>query len=278
MQAGLRGDWIAAQQARALQAPLRPRTPLHANGQPLGSVVHEVMQTLLLGNGQLPLSQHFKWVQLQTQQTPIWQIEGDITLALNALADHMHDLNVGQVRHYWRNEKLAVTDVKGARVGSVERGAVRPLGIATRAVHLVGITPDAGMWVQQRSFTKANDPGMWDTLMGGMVSAQDTLQTALERETFEEAGLLLNQLRNLRYGGCVTLRRPTGEADDDGIGYVVETIDWYQCTLPHGVIPVNQDGEVAQFELLAKGELVHRLHDNQFTLEAALVMVAALTC
>jgi hypothetical protein len=43
------------------------------------------------------------------------------------------------------------------------------------------------------------------------------------------------------------------------------------------VVPVNQDGEVAQFALLEPHELVARLHRNEFTLEAALVLVAVMT-
>ncbi len=289
-------DWIAAQRARAWQAPLRARVALWANGQAIGSVVHEVMRDVVFGVGlkrdnspgtqgsqiaAIPLSSspsnsHFSITPPEFDADGAWHVQGDVTLALNALADQMRQLNVGHVRHYWRDEQLAVTDAQGGRMGSVERGAVRPLSIATRAVHLVGSTPDGGTWVQQRSLAKANDPGFWDTLMGGMVSAQDTLQTALERETYEEAGLRLNQISQLSYGGCVILQRPTGEADDDGIGYVVEAIDWYRCTLPHGLQPENQDGEVAQFQLLNHDELLARLHANQFTLEAALVMAAAL--
>ena len=60
------------------------------------------------------------------------------------------------------------------------------------------------------------------------------------------------------------------------MGYMVEGTDWYHCTVPDGVVPVNQDGEVAQFLLLTPSELVARLHRNEFTLEAALVLVAAL--
>ena len=223
-----------------------------------------------------PPNSHFTITPPEPGADGTWHVQGDVTLALNALADQMREMHVGHVRHYWRGEQLAVTDAQGGRIGSVERGAVRPLGIATRAVHLVGSTPDGGTWVQQRSLAKANDPGFWDTLMGGMVSAQDTLQTALERETYEEAGLHLNQVSQLNYGGCVILQRPTGEADDEGIGYVVEAIDWYRCTVPHGLQPVNQDGEVAQFQLLNRAELLARLQGNQFTLEAALVMAAAL--
>lgn len=48
------------------------------------------------------------------------------------------------------------------------------------------------------------------------------------------------------------------------------------CTVPDGVVPVNQDGEVAQFLLLAPDELVACPYRNEFTPEAALVLVAAL--
>ena len=93
-----------------------------------------------------------------------------------------------------------------------------------------------------------------------------------------EAGLHLDALGAVQRGGSFTVRRPTGEPDDDddGIGYMVEVTDWFQCTVPDGTAPVNQDGEVAQFLLLEPDDLVARLHRNEFTLEAALVLVAAL--
>jgi len=50
---------------------------------------------------------------------------------------------------------------------------VRTLGIATQAVHLVGTTPGGSVWVQQRAFDKAVDPGLWDTLMAPDVLARD---------------------------------------------------------------------------------------------------------
>ena len=143
-------------------------------------------------------------------------------------------------------------------------------------MHLRGRSPDRRIWVQQRALDKANDPGLWDTLMGGMVAAQDTVETALARETWEEAGLHLDALGTVQCGGSFTVRRPTGEADDNGIGYMVEETDWFECTVPEGIAPVNQDGEVVQFLLLEPDELVARSHRNEFTLEAALVLVAAL--
>ena len=198
---------------------------------------------------------------------------------MHQLAHALRDANVGHVARYWRNELLAVNNAQGQRVGQVERGAVRTLGIATHAVHLVGRSVDGRTWVQQRALDKANDPGLWDTLMGGMVSAQDTVQTALARETWEESGLHLDALGAVKYGGRFTVRRPTSKPDDgddydNGVGYVVEITDWFECTVPDGTMPVNQDGEVAQFLLLEPDELVARLHRNEFTLEAALVLAA----
>lgn len=155
-------------------------------------------------------------------------------------------------------------------LGTIERAVVRPLGIPTRAVHLVGWTPDGRQWVQQRSHAKADDPGMWDTLVGGMVPASDSLEEALARETWEGAGLRLNQVQALRHCGHVRTARPSSVEG----GYVQEIIDWYRCTIPAGTAPVNQDGEVQQFRALAPGELRDRLLAGDFTLEAAGVMAA----
>jgi 8-oxo-dGTP pyrophosphatase MutT (NUDIX family) len=110
--------------------------------------------------------------------------------------------------------------------------------------------------------------------MGGMVTAGDSLQSALERETWEEAGIALSQLEQLCWRGCVATQKPD-TPDDDG-GYVIEKVDWYQCLLPDEVRPINQDGEVAQFALMDHDELRRRLQNNEFTIEASLILVQAL--
>jgi 8-oxo-dGTP pyrophosphatase MutT (NUDIX family) len=216
-----------------------------------------------------------------------FEVLGGVTESLNQVAQVLRERRVGQVAHYWRDEQLGVYGAQGELLGSVERGAVRPLGVATRAVHLVGRTPSGGMWVQQRSLTKANDPGQWDTLMGGMISAHDDLQSALARETQEEAGLALGQLLDVRHCGQVKITRHTDDDNDvpvpankppptPGIGYMVEVIDWFDAAVPHGTVPQNQDGEVAQFALLSVDELMAKLQRDEFTLEASMILVAAL--
>lgn len=255
-------DWLAALRTRADRPPLRERVSLWSKDARIGSVEPDFLRPVPLRAGLV--------AQTVRRGEPGWEVAGDLTASLHELAA---GLRAAGLAHVWRDEQLAVTDEQGRRLGTVERAVVRPLGITTFAVHLVGMSPDGRLWVQQRSLTKANDPGQWDTLMGGMIPASDTLLQALERETWEEAGLRLEQVAQLRRCGRISVRRPTGE---QGAGYVVEHVDWYRCVVPEGVVPVNQDGEVAQFKLMDSGEVLSRLHREEFTIEAALVLAETL--
>jgi len=256
-------QWLAALQARADQPPEVPRQPLWAGAARIGSVEPGVVQALLPGLAAV-------LVAVEHDGQAGWQVAGPLTAALERVALALRDAGLAGA---WRHEQLVVTDNLGNRLGTVERAAVRPLGIATHAVHLAGRHPDGRHWVQRRALDKPNDPGMWDTLMGGMVPAADTLHAALARETHEEAGLALAQLQGLRHGGRVAIRRPSGGGGAAG-GYTVEQIDWFQCTVPDGVVPVNQDGEVDEFRLMTGQEVLQGMQRNAFTLEAALVLCA----
>ena len=260
-------QWLAQARTAAHQPPALPRVPLVVEGQVVGSVAPGVLETVV---AQGPLAGGHRLV--RKEQAGQWArhldtAPGQGTQALNALADVLRGLDrCGP----WRNEQLAVPNGEGEVVATVERGAVRVLGIATRAVHLVGLAPDGRMWVQLRSRTKPNNPGMWDTLMGGMVAAVDTLDQALARETWEEAGLHVAALAGVAHGGHVLFSRPSREGG--GIGLMVERIDWFLATVPDGMEPANQDGEVERFELLDMGEVQHRVARGEFTQEAGLVI------
>lgn len=259
--------WLAGARAAANRPPARPRQPLVVAGQVVGSVEEGVLSEI----GLKPLLD--KCYQLSKREfhgSAAWQLEAPpacATDALNTLAEALR----GHGRcGPWRNEQLAVSNLQGEVVGTVERGAVRVLGIATRAVHLVGLAPDGRMWVQKRSMTKPNNPGLWDTLMGGMVSAADSLPQALARETWEEAGLPVDALHGLRHGGHVDFSRPSREGG--GAGYMRERIDWFCAVVPQGMAPENQDGEVECFDLLTVDAVRDLVAQGRFTLEAGLVM------
>jgi 8-oxo-dGTP pyrophosphatase MutT (NUDIX family) len=255
--------WLDALQARADQPPRAPRVPLWWRGARIGSVESELF-------GRLPAVLRSRVVEpMRSDSQAGWRIRGELTASLHELALAMREAGLA---HVWRDEQLAVTDEPGHVLGTVERAVVRPLGIATHAVHLAGYAPGGDHWIQQRSFAKANDPGMLDTLVGGMVPASDSLDQALARETWEEAGLQLERVEQLRQGGALTIRRPS----DSGFGgYVVERIDWYRCVVPAGVVPVNQDGEVQEFRRMPAEEVLARLLQDEFTLEAAMILAGA---
>jgi 8-oxo-dGTP pyrophosphatase MutT (NUDIX family) len=93
--------------------------------------------------------------------------------------------------------------------------------------------------------------------------------TALARETKEEAGLELAKLTVTR-GGLVRERRPVAE------GYMIETVQVFDTHLPAGVVPRNEDGEVAVIEARDVDEVLAAIDRGEFTLESALVTVDAL--
>lgn len=259
---------LAQLQASIHQPPLTLRAALLCGSQPIGSVEADAFAQFASQAGMadvVRLERHPESGQL------FWQLQGDPSRALNTLAAAMRQTGYAQVAHLWRNEQLAVRDTHGQQVASVERGAVRALGIATHGVHLHGVTAHQHTWIQQRAQDKKTDPGRWDTLMGGMVSAQDTLEQALARETQEEAGLQLAQLSGLSRVGHFTMRMPN--AADNGLEYVVERIDWFECLVPDGICPVNTDGEVQQFKQVAADTLAQMLLEGAFTIEAALILL-----
>ena len=178
-------DWLKTLVAEANQSPALARVPFYVQNMKIGSVEPIFVRHLALQPNQIDHKQLLK------EEQSGWHLmlgESDVTSALNQLAGVLRDAGLAGA---WRNELLAVRDEAGVQIGTIERGAVRSFGIATLAVHLVGQTQDGRFWVQQRALNKPNDPGKWDTLMGGMVSAGDTVETALARETWEEAGLHL---------------------------------------------------------------------------------------
>ncbi|MBX6318925.1 NUDIX hydrolase family protein [Pigmentiphaga sp.] len=205
---------------------------------------------------------------------PGWDGSGDLperTAAVNDLLSRIAQaLSQAGRLNGWRNELLDVIADDGTVLGVIERAAVRPLGIATHAVHLNAWTDNGQLWIAQRSFTKTTDPGMWDTLVGGLISAGETPESALLRESWEEAGLLPHHLQSGRRSGQFSVRRILPE------GYQIEHVTVVDIVLGPEVVPENQDGEVAALKTASPQEVLQMIADGAFTLEAALAMRASL--
>lgn len=167
----------------------------------------------------------------------------------------------------WRDELMDVV-TPDEYLGAIERAAMRPLGLLTRAVHLNAWTPDGRLWVARRALSKSTDPGMWDTLVGGLVSAQEDPEQGLVRECAEEAGLAPASLAArtpLRTILRVQHRLPEG--------YQVEDLLTSTCVLPAGTQPANQDGEVMEITHISIADAVRHIAEGEFTVEAALVIL-----
>ncbi len=169
----------------------------------------------------------------------------------------------------WRNELLDVLADDGTLLGTIERAAVRPLGIATHAVHLNAWTDSGQLWIARRSANKTTDPGLWDTLVGGLISAAETPELALQRESWEEAGLLPHHLQSGVRSGRFSVQRILPE------GYQLEHVTVVDVVLGAEVVPENQDGEVELLRTATVGEVLRLIEEEAFTLEAALSLMAS---
>lgn len=189
-------------------------------------------------------------------------------MALNAVLENTAQLlRQANCLRGWRDELLDVMDGDDA-LGVIERAAVRPLGLLTHAVHLNAWTPDGRMWVARRALSKSTDPGMWDTLVGGLAGSGEDLELALVRECGEEAGLDAPDLVNrtpLRTILRIHRRLPEG--------YQVEDVLTSTCVLAAGVRPANRDGEVMEIATVDVATVLRQIAEGEFTLEAALVIV-----
>ncbi len=175
----------------------------------------------------------------------------------------------GRIRH-WRNEQLDVV-AEGRLLGCIERGAVRPLGLLTQAIHLNAWAPDGRLWVARRALNKSTDPGLWDTLSGGLVSAGEDPEATLLRESYEEAGLAAVELSG--HQALRTVLRMHRRLPD---GYQVENVSVSDCVLDAAAAPTNLDGEVLEFRCLALPDLWSMLTQGAFTLEADLCILDSL--
>ena len=254
--------------ARARQAPHPGSLPLFINGRPCGWLFPSAARALAgmpeveVGLKQAHIGQHCR-------------SEAALNLVLSQVATTLRQAGCAPG---WRNELLDVwvADLESntfcaERIGAIERGVVRPLGLVTRAVHLNGWSEDGQLWVARRALTKATDPGMWDTLVGGLISTQEDIELALVRESDEEAGLSAEDISKRTPLRTITrMRRQVPE------GFQAEDVLTCECVLPEGVVPQNRDGEVMEIQRLRPEIIAEMLAEGAFTVEASIVIAEEL--
>jgi len=170
----------------------------------------------------------------------------------------------------WRNEQLELRpEPRDPVLAKVDRSLVRALGITTYSVHLNAYTADGQLVVARRAAHKRVDPGLWDNLAGGIVTAGESVHDALVREAYEEAGLDINGM-SLHQGERIKVRRPISE------GTLAEFVHVFDVDLPPGTQPSNRDGEVERFETRPIPAVLAAIERGEFTVEAALATLDSL--
>lgn len=249
---------------RATQTPIQGSLPLFIGGERCGWLFPGAAQAL----------SGFQGVELSSNSAHFGENlpSGELLNAL--LAEIALRLRTAGCTPGWRNELLDVwaqdkdpLTIPPKRVAAIERGVMRPLGLMTQAVHLSGWSEDGRLWVARRALTKATDPGMWDTLVGGLVGNLEAPEFALERESDEEAGLDAPDIvarTPLRTIAHMKRRLPEG--------FQMEAVLTCECVLAPHVKPSNRDGEVMEIQLLDTETLYKLLKEDAFTLEASIVI------
>lgn len=173
----------------------------------------------------------------------------------------------------WRDETYPVLAIESKQLlATFERAASRFWGTLTFGAHCNGCVLDASgrpaqLWIARRSLSKATDPGLLDNLIGGGVPHGQTPAETLLREGWEEAGLLPHQMSELRAGHVLRVARDIPE------GFQLEELSVFDLALPAGLVPSNQDGEVAALSLMSTAEALAHAATEAMTVDASLAML-----
>lgn len=89
------------------------------------------------------------------------------------------------------DELLDVVDENDKVIACNTRGEIHARGLMHRAVHILVFNSRAELFLQKRSMSKDENPGLWDSSAAGHVdSGEDYLECA-RREIAEELGIVL---------------------------------------------------------------------------------------
>ncbi|MCW5635770.1 MAG: DUF4743 domain-containing protein [Rubrivivax sp.] len=248
------GAWSAVRAARRAKVA---RVPFFVRGIAVGSVAREHLAAL----APFPRA-------LRIGAAGVHALDDDPSDALAHVNEALRE--AGLVRA-WRDELFALPDPRTlAPLARIERAAARFWGTLTLGAHATGFVRGADgrpshLWIAQRSFTKATDPGRFDNLVGGGVGLGQAPRDTLLREASEEAGLSPSEVGAAPAGPWIALARDVPE------GFQQEWLCAFDIELPPGRVPVNQDGEVAAFRCLPLADAAALASGEQMTVDAALV-------
>ena len=172
----------------------------------------------------------------------------------------------------WRDEPYSVAAaLDEPALFLMERAAIPKFGIWASGVHVNGFVRDKGelsMWIGRRSPDKQTAPNKLDQIIAGGRPASLTVRETVMKEGEEEAnidGALASRARPVGAISYCTERREGLRRD---VLYV------FDLELPRDFVPVNHDGEIAEFQLWPIRRVLETVRDtDEFKFNCALVVI-----
>ena len=89
-------------------------------------------------------------------------------------------------------ELLDVVDKNDQVIGVKKRGEIHAQGLMHRSVHILVFNSNAELFIQKRSMSKDNEPGLWDSSAAGHVDSGEDYHCCAIRELGEELGIYVS--------------------------------------------------------------------------------------
>jgi isopentenyl-diphosphate delta-isomerase type 1 len=89
-------------------------------------------------------------------------------------------------------ELLDVVDEDDRIVGVKTRAEIHALGLMHRSVHILVFNSQDQLFIQKRSMSKDNAPGLWDSSAAGHVDSGEEYHSCAIRELGEELGITVS--------------------------------------------------------------------------------------
>jgi 8-oxo-dGTP pyrophosphatase MutT (NUDIX family) len=153
----------------------------------------------------------------------------------------------------------------------VDRSAAAFFGVRSFGQHLNGFVRRADgihMWIGRRARDRLLFPGALDNMVAGGLPHSLGLEENLIKECEEEAGVPEELARKAVPVGAVSYNRVAQR------GFRRDVLYCYDLELPDGFVPVNTDGEVAEFLLMPLAEVASIVREtDEFKLNCNLVVI-----
>jgi len=159
----------------------------------------------------------------------------------------------------------------GAVLTTIDRGALPAFGVMAEGVHVNGLVRRADglhLWVARRAANKPLDPGKFDHITAGGISAGMGPMDTLIKEAAEEAAIpaalaaAAVKVSEISYA----MDRPEGLRRD--------LLHCYDLALPESFVPRAADGEVESFELWPMARAVETVRaTDAFKFNVNLVLI-----